>query len=83
MEQQETWDQLYHRKRQEQRAARGAKVRYQRLRQEIADLAIDYVETARDCLDPPILDALYDQQEQKVKELRTLEQQYPSVKELT
>lgn len=81
MQQQEPWDQLYRRKRREQRETRGAMVKHAQLRQEIADLAIEYIELARDCLDPPILDALYEQQDQKVIELRTLEQQYPELKE--
>jgi hypothetical protein len=72
----EAWETLYRRKRQErreQREARGAQVRYQQLRQEIADLAIAYcTEDAH---------GYYWKMHDKVNELRALEQQHPNVKE--
>lgn len=79
MQEQETWDQLYRSKRAEQRKLRGARVKHAQLRQEIADLAIAFIET------PKLGEAsdLYIQAESKVKELRTLEQQYPELKETT
>jgi hypothetical protein len=72
----ETWDTLYKRKRQEQREGRGAQVRYQQLRQEIADLAIHYVE-----LDYEGAQNMLFKLEAKVRELRALVKQYPNVKE--
>lgn len=72
----EAWDTFYKRKRQEQREERGAQVRYQQLRQEIADLAIHYVE-----LDYDSAQNMLFKLEAKVKELRALVDQHPNVKE--
>jgi hypothetical protein len=77
MHDQEPWDTLYHRKHQEQREGRGARDRYQQLRQEIADAAIAMIDNhgmASTLTSYGYLDQL-------VGELRALEQQYPSVKE--
>jgi hypothetical protein len=76
MEQQETWDTLYRRKHQEQHDERSARERYQHLRQEIADLSISFFD--KDGYQPT---QYFQDLKAKVKELRALEQQYPSVKE--
>jgi hypothetical protein len=73
----EAWETLYKRKRQEQREGRGARVRYQQLRQEIADAAIAMIDnhgTASTLTSYGYLDQL-------VGELHALEEQHPSVKE--
>jgi hypothetical protein len=71
----EEWDDIVRDRLKQQREARGAKVRYQQLRQEIADLAISYIDQG--------LAERWMKLEDKVKALRALERQYPSVKELT
>lgn len=78
MQQQETWDQLYKRKRAEQREARGAKVKHAQLRQEIADAAIALIENHG--TDSTLTS--YGYLDQLVGELHALEQ-HPALKELT
>lgn len=74
----EEWDDIVRERLKKQRAARGAKVKYVQLRQEIADLAIKHIED-RTAMFAPFYQPLAD----KVRELRALEEKYPEIKETT
>lgn len=78
-EKDEEWDDLVRDCLKKQREARGARVKYQQIRQEIADAAIALIDNHG--TDATLTS--YGYLDQLVGELRALEQQYPSVKELT